>query len=146
MALPPQAPSSTWTPPLSAGGVRRVARHLRDLRVVSEDRPAAGGAALHPCSRHHRLPCPGRRAIKSKSAPPQRCTVSVLLLPGCPDPRRLHVQVLSGHEGPVAGLAFSPTSSLLASASWDHTLRTWDVFAGKGQQLLCPKPDRFMCA
>ena len=43
-------------------------------------------------------------------------------------------QVLSGHEGPVAGLAFSPTSSLLASASWDHTLRTWDVFAGKGQQ------------
>lgn len=46
----------------------------------------------------------------------------------------LPVQVLSGHEGPVAGLAFSPTSSLLASASWDHTLRTWDVFAGKGQQ------------
>lgn len=48
----------------------------------------------------------------------------------------LLAQVLSGHEGPVAGLAFSPTSSLLASASWDHTLRTWDVFAGKG-------PDRF---
>ena len=43
------------------------------------------------------------------------------------------MQVLSGHEGPVAGLAFSPTSSLLASASWDHTLRTWDVFTGKGQ-------------
>lgn len=42
------------------------------------------------------------------------------------------LEVLSGHEGPVAGLAFSPTGPLLASASWDHTLRTWDVFAGKG--------------
>lgn len=39
---------------------------------------------------------------------------------------------LAGHEGPVAGLAFSPSGPLLASASWDHTLRTWDVFASKG--------------
>lgn len=45
------------------------------------------------------------------------------------------MQVLSGHEGPVAGLVFSPTGPLLASASWDHTLRTWDVFAGKGASL-----------
>ncbi len=47
--------------------------------------------------------------------------------------RLLCTQVLSGHEGPVAGLAFSPVGPLLASASWDHTLRTWDVFAGKGE-------------
>ncbi|KAL3138072.1 hypothetical protein ABBQ38_005303 [Trebouxia sp. C0009 RCD-2024] len=42
------------------------------------------------------------------------------------------LDVLAGHEGPVAGLAFSPTQSLLASASWDKTVRTWDVFSGKG--------------
>ena len=35
------------------------------------------------------------------------------------------LEVIPGHEGPVAGVAFSPspTSSMLASASWDKTLR-----------------------
>lgn len=54
--------------------------------------------------------------------------------------RLLCTQVLSGHEGPVAGLAFSPAGPLLASASWDHTLRTWDVFAGKGEPECCAIP------
>lgn len=42
------------------------------------------------------------------------------------------LDILAGHEGPVASLAFSPNGPLLATASWDHTLRTWDVFTGKG--------------
>jgi periodic tryptophan protein 2 len=42
------------------------------------------------------------------------------------------LDALAGHEGPVVGLAFAPNSPLLASASWDKTVRTWDVFAGKG--------------
>ncbi|KAK9810682.1 hypothetical protein WJX73_010596 [Symbiochloris irregularis] len=42
------------------------------------------------------------------------------------------LDVLSGHEAPVAALAFSPVHSVLASASWDHTIHTWDVFSGKG--------------
>ncbi|MEW5311682.1 MAG: hypothetical protein WDW38_003377 [Sanguina aurantia] len=42
------------------------------------------------------------------------------------------LDILSGHEGPVSALAFSPTGPLLASASWDCTVRTWDVFEGKG--------------
>ena len=41
------------------------------------------------------------------------------------------LDVLSGHEGPVAALAFSPAASLLASASWDHTVRVWDTFEGR---------------
>ncbi|CAI0547794.1 unnamed protein product, partial [Linum tenue] len=42
------------------------------------------------------------------------------------------LDVLSGHEGPVHGLMFSPTSAILASSSWDKTVRLWDIFEGKG--------------
>lgn len=38
------------------------------------------------------------------------------------------LDVLAAHEGPVVALAFSPTQPLLASGSWDKTVRTWDVF------------------
>ncbi|PNY02137.1 periodic tryptophan protein 2, partial [Trifolium pratense] len=42
------------------------------------------------------------------------------------------LDVLSGHEAPVHGLVFSPTNGVLASSSWDKTVRLWDVFDGKG--------------
>lgn len=35
---------------------------------------------------------------------------------------------LSGHEGPVSSLAFSPNGSLLFSGSWDRTARMWSIF------------------
>ncbi|MEQ2177893.1 U3 snoRNP protein [Goodea atripinnis] len=35
--------------------------------------------------------------------------------------------VLGGHEGPVSSLCFSPVQSILASASWDRTIRLWDM-------------------
>jgi len=43
------------------------------------------------------------------------------------------LEVLEGHEAPVSSLTFSPAQSqktLLASASWDHTVKVWDVFSG----------------
>ncbi|WIA36397.1 hypothetical protein OEZ86_007709 [Tetradesmus obliquus] len=43
------------------------------------------------------------------------------------------LDVLAGHEGPVSGLAFCPTQPLLASCSWDKTVRTWDVYDNKSQ-------------
>lgn len=42
------------------------------------------------------------------------------------------LDILSGHEGPVHGLMFSPTNAILASSSWDRSVRLWDVFQGKG--------------
>ncbi|XP_053398750.1 periodic tryptophan protein 2 homolog [Mercenaria mercenaria] len=42
------------------------------------------------------------------------------------------LEVLAGHEGPVSSLSFSPTETLLASGSWDKTVKLWDVFENKG--------------
>ncbi|CAG8436665.1 6377_t:CDS:10 [Ambispora gerdemannii] len=44
------------------------------------------------------------------------------------------LDILSGHEGSISSLAFSPTGILLASGSWDCTVRTWDVF-GRGSHV-----------
>ncbi|KAK7044745.1 periodic tryptophan protein 2 [Favolaschia claudopus] len=39
------------------------------------------------------------------------------------------LDILTGHEGPVCSLAFSPSgANQLASGSWDRTLRVWNVF------------------
>ncbi|KAI0056211.1 WD40 repeat-like protein [Artomyces pyxidatus] len=38
------------------------------------------------------------------------------------------LDVLTGHEGPVSTLAFSPTTNVLASGSWDKSVRIWNVF------------------
>jgi periodic tryptophan protein 2 len=35
---------------------------------------------------------------------------------------------LSGHEGPISTLAFTPDGATLASGSWDHTIRLWSIF------------------
>ncbi|RMX38369.1 hypothetical protein pdam_00005506 [Pocillopora damicornis] len=40
-------------------------------------------------------------------------------------------EVLSGHEGPISGLVFSPLQPLLISGSWDKTVRLWNMFDSK---------------
>uniref|UniRef100_A0A8C9VJ03 PWP2 small subunit processome component n=1 Tax=Scleropages formosus TaxID=113540 RepID=A0A8C9VJ03_SCLFO len=37
------------------------------------------------------------------------------------------LEVLAGHEGPVSGLSFNPVRSILASSSWDRTVKLWDM-------------------
>lgn len=39
---------------------------------------------------------------------------------------------LAGHEGPVSCLSFAEDGSTLASASWDRTVRIWDIFSRHG--------------
>jgi WD40 repeat protein len=65
------------------------------------------------------------------------------LLDDCPPVRRswewhylkrlCHTDLLTlrGHSDAVSGLAYSPDGTRLASASWDDTVRVWDVFTGQ---------------
>ena len=41
----------------------------------------------------------------------------------------------TGHTEPVISLAFSPNGRLLASGSWDSTLRLWEIESGQFMQL-----------
>ena len=40
------------------------------------------------------------------------------------------LDVLTGHDGPVCDLAFQKTGGMLASASWDGTVKFWDLYKG----------------
>lgn len=44
------------------------------------------------------------------------------------------LEMISGHEGPIMSLAFSPmpTSSMLVSGSWDKTMRIWNCLESSG--------------
>jgi cytochrome c len=46
--------------------------------------------------------------------------------PGRPQPDT----VLDGHTAPIVGLAVSPDGAMLASASWDRTIRLWPLAGG----------------
>uniref|UniRef100_A0A8C3VAM5 Small-subunit processome Utp12 domain-containing protein n=1 Tax=Catharus ustulatus TaxID=91951 RepID=A0A8C3VAM5_CATUS len=37
------------------------------------------------------------------------------------------LDVLAGHEGPISSLSFNPMKCVLASASWDKTVKLWDM-------------------
>ena len=42
------------------------------------------------------------------------------------------LSALAGHTGPIYALAFVPLAPVLASGSWDKTVRLWNVFSGYG--------------
>ncbi|KAJ2157458.1 U3 snoRNP protein [Coemansia sp. RSA 552] len=83
--------------------------------------------------------------IFTSPTPVQFTTLAVdpsgeIVCAGCQDSFEIYVwsmqtgkllDVLSGHEGPISGLAFRPDGLSLASSSWDNTVRLWDVFDRK---------------
>jgi WD40 repeat protein len=52
-----------------------------------------------------------------------------------PDPKPNYAR-LSGHDGPVRSVSFSPNGQLVLSGSEDNTLRIWDVKAGESLKTL----------
>ena len=42
------------------------------------------------------------------------------------------LDVLPGHEAPISSIVFNPIRPVLASGSWDKTVRIWDIFDNKG--------------
>ena len=43
--------------------------------------------------------------------------------------------VFEGHSAPIVALAVSPDSSTLATASWDRTVRLWNIANGAAEVL-----------
>lgn len=49
------------------------------------------------------------------------------------------LDVLAGHEAPLSELSFSPSQGVLASASWDGTVKLWDVYKSECIEVKCSK-------
>jgi periodic tryptophan protein 2 len=55
------------------------------------------------------------------------------------------LDVLSGHQGPVSGLQFNPLQPVLASSSWDKTVKLWDVFETKAATMTFEHASDVLC-
>ena len=42
------------------------------------------------------------------------------------------IDIMSGHSGPISGITFSATNGLMATSSWDQTVKVWDIFGKNG--------------
>lgn len=76
---------------------------------------------------------PSRLSFSSLAVDPS----GEVICAGSPDSFDIHVwsvqtgqllDQLSGHEGPVASLAFAADGNHLVSGSWDRTVRVWSIF------------------
>ena len=84
------------------------------------------------------LPCSSRasRATGSLSSFSLTLSSGDLIAAGTNAPFAIYIwslrtgkllDTLTGHEGPISCLQFNHRGTQLASGSWDHTVRTWDL-------------------
>jgi WD40 repeat protein len=89
-------------------------------------------------------PDPGAIVVPEPSTPPKKVQPTPKKLRTLPPrPQSVPFQVptqdpivLTGHLGPVQGLAIDPEGALLISGSWDNTLKLWDLKTGEVQETL----------
>jgi WD40 repeat protein len=51
------------------------------------------------------------------------------------------VRKLSGHAGPLTSVSYHPSGNLLATSSWDRTIRIWDAVTGASRDSLAGHRD-----
>jgi eukaryotic-like serine/threonine-protein kinase len=54
------------------------------------------------------------------------------------------MRTVSGHGGPLTGVAYHPDGKLIATSSWDHTIKLWDASTGDLRQSLLGHRDWVM--
>ena len=87
---------------------------------LERDEAAAGAAVSRRCGQRHGAVQGRPRSDRRRRRP--HCNLES----GKPQPDR----VFEGHTAPVAAIAISADGTMLASASWDHSVRLWPVAGG----------------
>ena len=105
-------------------GALRLSSHVLAADRGTVCRPDGGTPAAAPGnsgdSAVHRSGCRGR----ARPAGSGRC------IPRCIPPGTELVRTLEGHSGFVDGVAVTPDGKRAVSASWDKTLKVWDLETG----------------
>ena len=112
---------------LTGGDPARAAtarRHLREVADTDIPRVAAAARALLDTGTTAEPPAPAIPHATAPAAPPP------------PAPPSHLARTLTGHDGRVNGVAFSPDARLLATASNDDTTRLWDPATGGHRRTL----------